>query len=395
MSERRRILFVAEAVTLAHVVRPLVLAKALDPAHYEVHFACAEGYEAFLEDDRFTRWSIHSIPPRRFQEALRKGTPLYDLNTLQDYLQEDLRVLDTVQPDMVVGDFRLSLAVSAPLRKIPYTALTNAHWSPYSTKSRAPFPEHPMGKVLGVTLASALFKAVEPLVFAIHARPLNRLRKRNGLPPLGGLREIYTTGDYTLYLDVPGLIPTHDLPPSHRYLGPLLWSPPLPLPAWWQELPNDRPCVYVTLGSSGAVELLPTVLDAMEELPVSVLVATAGRSDIGPLDGRRWVADYLPGSEAARRADLVISNGGSATTYQALAEGVPVLGIPFNMDQFYTQNAVVEAGAGVLLRSGQVRKRRRRKCCRQSWPLHHTARLLSVSPPSSNATTLPRTSAHF
>ena len=38
---RRRILFVAEAVTLAQVVRLVTLARALDPARYDVHFASA------------------------------------------------------------------------------------------------------------------------------------------------------------------------------------------------------------------------------------------------------------------------------------------------------------------------------------------------------------------
>jgi len=36
---RMRILFMAEAVTLAHVARPAVLAQGLNPSDYEVHFA--------------------------------------------------------------------------------------------------------------------------------------------------------------------------------------------------------------------------------------------------------------------------------------------------------------------------------------------------------------------
>lgn len=46
-ARRRRILFVAEAVTLAHVVRPFALAQSLDPSRYEVHFACDPRYNSF------------------------------------------------------------------------------------------------------------------------------------------------------------------------------------------------------------------------------------------------------------------------------------------------------------------------------------------------------------
>jgi UDP:flavonoid glycosyltransferase YjiC (YdhE family) len=50
----------------------------------------------------------------------------------------------------------------------------------------------------------------------------------------------------------------------------------------------------------------------------------------------------------------VICNGGSGTAYQALAAGVPVLGIPDNMDQYLTMRYVQQAGAGAFLRPGKM-----------------------------------------
>jgi UDP:flavonoid glycosyltransferase YjiC (YdhE family) len=66
------------------------------------------------------------------------------------------------------------------------------------------------------------------------------------------------------------------------------------------------------------------------------------------------VADYLPGDAATARASLVICNGGSLTTQQALAAGKPVLGIASNMDQHLNMGALCRAGAGELLRAGTV-----------------------------------------
>lgn len=354
MNERRRVLFVAEAVTLAHVTRPLVLAQALDPVRYELHFACADGYEKLLEELPARRWSIASITPQRFIDALAKGQPIYDRGTLESYLREDLRLLDEIRPDVVVGDFRLSLAVATPLRGVPYFNVVNAHWSPYYVEQRAPFPEHPLGRVLGPELAGALFRRVEPLVFRLHAAPLNRLRRQHGLSALGSLREAYTEANVVLYADTPGLLPCRNLPAHHHYLGPILWSPAVEPPAWWDALPVDRPCIYVTLGSSGAVQVLPRLLAALAALPVSVLLATAGRSQPENPPANVYVADYLPGMAAAGRSALVVSNGGSATAYQALAQGVPVLGLPSNMDQFFTQSAIVRRGAGRLVRPSQA-----------------------------------------
>jgi UDP:flavonoid glycosyltransferase YjiC (YdhE family) len=52
----------------------------------------------------------------------------------------------------------------------------------------------------------------------------------------------------------------------------------------------------------------------------------------------------------------VVTNGGSASSYQALAAGVPVLGIPSNLDQYLSMHAITAAGAGLMLRSGSLTK---------------------------------------
>src|SRR5262249_31438892 len=52
---------------------------------------------------------------------------------------------------------------------------------------------------------------------------------------------------------------------------------------------------------------------------------------------------------------LVICNGGSPTTYQALAAGAPVLALAStNMDQHLNMEAVRHAGAGHVLRAKGV-----------------------------------------
>lgn len=345
------ILFVAEAVTLAHFARIMTLAKTLDPSVYEVVIA---------SDPRYTRLEgslggafhpIRSISSEEFAQALAQGKPLYSVETLIQYVEDDLALLDSLKPDLVVGDFRLSLAVSAPLRKIPYAAVTNAYWSPFANITY-PVPDLPVTRILGVSLAQALFNTVRPMVFALHARPLNAVRRRYGLSTLGSdLRNAYTWGDYTLYADIPELVSTSSLPRHHHYLGPVLWSSHTPLPSWWNRLPEDKPVVFLTLGSSGETELLPMVLATLSRLPVTVIAATVGKITLTDVPMNAYVSDYLPMELATERSVLIISNGGSLTTYQALANRVPVIGLCSNMDQLLNMGAVERLGAGVLLRA--------------------------------------------
>lgn len=352
--ERQKILFMAEAVTLAHVGRPLALAQALDPGRYAVDVACAPGYDMFFKGSNIEPLRLHSISSERFLAALAAGKPVYDAATLQHYVADDLRVLNAVRPHVVVGDFRLSLSVSARLAGIPYIGLINAYWSPY-VRQRYRVPALPFARVLPIALADRLFRLARPLAFALHSMPLNRVRRAHGLPALGpDLRRVYTDADHVLYADIPQMFPATALPDTHAYMGAVTWSPPTPLPAWWHELDGAKPVVYVTLGSSGAGQVLPRVLQALAALPVTVIAATAGGASPGVVPANARVAPYLPGAAAARRAQLVVCNGGSPTCQQALVAGVPVLGIAGNLDQYLNMGGVVGCGAGRLLRSDRL-----------------------------------------
>ena len=86
-------------------------------------------------------------------------------------------------------------------------------------------------------------------------------------------------------------------------------------------------------------------------MPITVVAATAGREQSLPATANSRVADYLPGDACAKLASVVICNGGSPATYQALAAGKPVIGLAGNTDQFLNMGAVAAAGFGILLRA--------------------------------------------
>ena len=110
----------------------------------------------------------------------------------------------------------------------------------------------------------------------------NALRARYGLPPLG-----MTLGEY------PGTLPLYlvqstpeydyqrtDLPPAVHYVGPCLWDGPgtAEPPPWLLDLPDDRPLIYVTEGTTHVREpiVLRSAIQGLADLPVTV-VATTGR----------------------------------------------------------------------------------------------------------------------
>ena len=352
--DKPRILFIAEAVTLAHVARPAVLAQALNRDEYEVFFATDPRYNHLFPELSDCRVDIWSISSEEFLGALARGAPVYNKRTLIRYVEDDLKLIDEIQPDLIVGDFRLSLSVSARLRQIPYATISNVYWSMYSSNDY-PVPQLPMTHLLGVRLSQLLFDLSRPLAFALHCTPLNSVRRRYGLKGLGhDLRLVYTDADEVLLADIQEYFPITADAKHHRYIGPLPWSPSSNVPSWWDAIDKTRPIIYVTLGSSGQVQLLPQVLEALASLPVTVIAATAGRTEVGSVPDNVLISDYIPGDQAAAIAALVVCNGGSLTTYQAIQNGTPILGIVSNLDQHLNMSYLSRAGLGAVIRSDKA-----------------------------------------
>lgn len=337
---------------MAQVVRLAALASRLPRERYEVHFACSEFDSLVFDGLELERWRLYTIDREQGFKALAKGERLYDEKTLTRYVADELRIFEQVRPHVVVGDFRLSLAVSAPRAGVHCGSLINAYWSPYAVREAWPVPDHPIVRLVGAERAAKYFPQALPKVFGHFAAPLNAVRQRHGLPAFESLSHQLCFGDSVLYPDIPGLCPLAGAPASHHFLGAVPWSPLKQTPSLFS---TSAPLVYVTLGSSGDLAALPTVLAGLEGLPVQGVLATAGRA-APKLPANFVAADYVSGDVIASQARFVVTNGGSSTGYQSLAAGVPVLGIPSNLDQYLAMQAITQRGAGIVLRSGGLHR---------------------------------------
>ncbi|HEX8233466.1 MAG TPA: glycosyl transferase family 1 [Caulobacteraceae bacterium] len=348
---RRRVLFFGEGVTLAHVGRPFALAGALPAERFEAVVACPERYHRFAPAGVASR-PLASQSPEEFNARLADGRRLHTEARLENQIVEDLRLIEAARPDVVVGDFRLSLAASARTAGVPYVSISNAYWDP--DRPWRPKPP-PLGglKRMPPWAGRALFRLAWPRLMRRHAEPIAAVLARRGVDIGPDIRRAFTEADLTLYADFPSLHP--DVRPSEtrRFMGPLNWEPPAPPPPWWDSLPADRPLAYCTLGSSGDILSLQAAVSALREQGYTVIAATAGRAAPAPAEGL-FAADYLPGRAAAARAELVVCNGGAPTANQALLEGRPVLGICGNLDQLLNMQALERAGAGLSLRSDRA-----------------------------------------
>lgn len=351
-TSKPKVLFLAEGATLAHVARPLLLASHLDRDGFDVTIARPSAFAWLTANASLRTVDLWCQDARTFAQRLDRGQPLYDLPTLLRYVEDDLAILDGEKPDVVVGDFRLSLSVSARLRSVPYITICDAYWSPECTLA-APLPVLPFTRFTPIPVAEFLFRHISPIAFRLHAIPMKRLHQRYGLPSLGyDLRRAYTEADLRLFANFPALFPEVQANGQAKFIGPLAWSPPA---MNLDFIGADEPLIYVTMGSSGNVGVLATLIPLLERKGIPVVVATAGKPLPHGLASKSVkIFDYLPGDQVCKRARLVVCNGGSPTTNQALMNGVPVLGIPQNMDQFLNMSAIERFGSGLLVRADRA-----------------------------------------
>jgi UDP:flavonoid glycosyltransferase YjiC (YdhE family) len=163
------------------------------------------------------------------------------------------------------------------------------------------------------------------------------------------------------YLDIypPSLQSSEFSDAAERILmRPSGWQQNVELPPFVRDRTSKRPLVYVTFGTAfGTAEDLRQVIDGVSALAVDVLVS-ANRPEIADyldnLPAHVAVEQWVPQWNLLPHVDLVVSHGGSGTTLDAFARGLPHLVIPQGADQFDNAQAVLDAGAGARILPGEL-----------------------------------------
>lgn len=369
----RRVLFICECATVAHPARSSALASSLLGKSYEVLFAVDRHYDAVIGEYPGQRLLLHSRSPVELNRTLKRGGALFDTDLLAHYVDEELSLIKAYKPDLVVGDMRPSLSVSTRLTGVPLATVTNAHWSVFANRQRFPLPPLPALKLLRhfgkyrspiCNFLEEKFQSALPKVLAFQGAGINELRMRHGLSEFADYFDGFTHGDIIFFADTPLLAPLRCKSPHQHYLGHVPWAPLGTLPsAWWDAAQNRKRAAYVTLGSSGDVSNLRVIVDELLDEQFDVLVATAARASSLPEHGRLHIVPFAPGDAAAALANLVVTNGGSPSSYQALACGKPVIGICTNMDQLLTATQLTRLGVGILMRGDMLARGDIRLAC--------------------------------
>ena len=156
-------------------------------------------------------------------------------------------------------------------------------------------------------------------------------------------------GDFNIITDIPEYGPTKNLPKNYHYIGPIIWEPKIESPDWLEKLDPNKTTLYFTMGSTGNPHFFEQAVESFGNTDYQCVMTTAGLIELSNIPENFFVVNYAPGSKIMEKCDLVICQGGNGTIYQALQNGVPIIGIPTMHDQEFNLDQVEKLSVGIKL----------------------------------------------
>ncbi|WKZ35130.1 MAG: glycosyltransferase [Anaerolineales bacterium] len=188
----------------------------------------------------------------------------------------------------------------------------------------------------------------------LMTRPIDKIRKRAELPPMGPTG--ITSETLNLIPLSPQISPPNPLwEPRHRLTGywfapaPETWTPPDDLAAF---LEAGEPPVVVSLGAmalSGedSLDAAQITLAAVQQAGFRAIVQGWDEAMKQlPIPSNVFHAGSIPHDWLLPRASGLVHHGGFGTTASGFSAGIPMLVIPHIIDQFIWGGKVAQLGVG-------------------------------------------------
>ena len=339
------ILFFPSSVGNSHLHRLQLLYVSLE--EHLGKSVCAMRGASMLDLTEVCKIEVPDITVENFSENIYAK---YTVELIEQCVEAEIALIEKYRPDAVIGDMRFSLAISSRLTKTPYISLVNGYMTDYFNPASAMMSREK--RPFQFRIASWLGRRIQNRQKRKLAANFRWVARKHGIKRLNSLYD-FLRGDLTLVADIPQFCSMEKLPPDVKYIGPLIWEgTDERIPQFVKNINPAEKLIYVTLGNTGKAALAKWACEAFAEAEgYKIVITTGGFVGLGELrfPEHFFVTKFIPGSEVLKRASFCIHCGGNGTTYQALAQGVPAVVVPFNTDQLINARLVKKHGVGIPL----------------------------------------------
>jgi UDP:flavonoid glycosyltransferase YjiC (YdhE family) len=327
---------------------------------YEV-YALGEGkYDFLLKNVDFHRVYVNEDKKWYTNERKEKlmkmdiyGNNYCTENELRKIINEEIKIINSIDPKVIITGYRTTLSVSAKITKTPLVWVLSAVVSKkFFEGGFASIPENRGG--FFKKLKSNDSKKYSKLVLNNNSssKIWNNILIENNLPIFKSDIDIFE-GDINLLSDAPELFPFIVPSKKYQFTYPLINNNEIAMPKGIDNFLNkQRLSIFITLGSSGNKQLFLKILDCLKKIDASIIVAKTNilkDSDIQDYPKNYFFAESFPHIDIAKKTDLSIIHGGQGTIYSTLIAGKPFIGIPLFSEQQYNLEVISKMNSGICL----------------------------------------------
>ncbi len=129
---------------------------------------------------------------------------------------------------------------------------------------------------------------------------------------------------------------------------------------------KDRPLIYISLGTivNGAIPFFKKCIEAFRDEEVDVIMSVGKNvkeEKLGEIPKNFYIYNTVSQQAVLKMADVFVTHGGMNSVSEAMAEGVPMVVIPFMADQPTNARRVCELGLGKRLEYKYISSERLRE----------------------------------
>jgi UDP:flavonoid glycosyltransferase YjiC (YdhE family) len=339
------------------------LAQELRSRGHEVIFAGKSSKIKFIQEHEFEVLPIYEPDPVMLLGNIRDNKIKFISDAdIEMMIAADIALYREQKPDIVLTDFRYTAPISTQIMGIKHIAIVNASSTEYRALPYIPLfewiPERLMDRDAKLwEILDSLNLRIEMSIFDNVMNVFKKLSKKYKLQKIITATNCLTGKDLTLLADIPEYFPTKNLPDNYHYIGPLTWQSNIPPPHWWPPERNNKPFIYITMGTTGFPDFFHKVCELFKTSEMRAIITTGEQvKDLNSIAGKIFVEPFIDGDMVTEACDLVVCHGGNGTIYQALKHGKPVIGIPTVPDQQFNMRRVKALGIGETLTWNDFKK---------------------------------------
>jgi len=327
---------------LGHASRMLTLGERLSQRGFKVVFSSYGDAVNYIVKHGYICFKTSTLSYKEDDEGgiAVKDTLASGIKGLKIFLKhiaDEVRLIASYNPSLVISDSRLSTLVGAYVLGVPSILVAN------QLKVPLPVREPNKAKLLLRGVAESYFNAFLEAGWSLA----ERIYVPDFPPP-------YTISKYTL--------PTSSLRRKMIFAGPLLstWPEELPPRDVLKEKLRMRGKRVVLIGISGLkgerenfLKSLARRLGQHSPLRSVVFIMSKGNPSGTAIRkiGNAIIYDWLPNRyEWLKACDLVITHGGHTSVIEALIYGVPAIHVPNpgHLERFFNAKSAEELGVALL-----------------------------------------------